>query len=174
MKQLKYLFLFVLLSCSSTKVVYDYDSQTNFTAYKTFNFFEDAGKGLNELDVKRVTNELTYKLKTKGMRLSETPDIYINFLSKESASERRNTIGVGIGGGGNVGFGISGGIPIGSKKINQELIVDFVESKNNELVWQGIANSEIKERTSPEERLAHYKKIIIEILKGYPPKKASK
>ncbi|WP_299160816.1 DUF4136 domain-containing protein [uncultured Tenacibaculum sp.] len=174
MRYFKYLFLFVLISCSSTKVVYDYDSQTNFTAYKTFNFFEDAGKGLNELDVKRVTNELANKLQQKGMRLSETPDIYINVLSKQSKSERRNSIGVGIGGGGNVGFGISGGIPIGSRKVNQELIIDFVESKKDELIWQGIANSELKQRSTPEERVMHYSKVITEILKGYPPKKASK
>ena len=174
MRYFKYLFLFVLISCSSTKVVYDYDSQTNFTAYKTFNFFEDAGKGLNELDVKRVTNELTNKLKAKGMRFADNPDIFINIVSQERESERRNTIGVGLGGGGNVGFGISGGIPIGSKKINQELIIDFVESKSDELVWQGIANSELKQRSTPQERVMHYRKVITEILKGYPPKKASK
>ena len=129
MKHLKYLLLIVIMSCSSTKVVYDYDSRTNFDTYKTFNFFEDAGKGLNELDVKRVTNELTIGLQQKGMKLSETPDVYINILSKQSEAVNRNTIGLGIGGGGNVGFGISGGIPIGSKKVNQQLTIDFVASK---------------------------------------------
>ena len=171
MKQLKYLFIFVLMSCSSTKVVYDYDNKMDFTTYKTFNYFEDVGKGLNELDVKRITKELTEGLQQKGMRLSDTPDIYINIVSKEREGARRNTIGVGIGGGRNIGFGISGGIPIGSRKINQQITVDFVESKTNNLVWNGIANSEVKERTTPEERLEHYKKVIIEILKGYPPNK---
>ncbi|MBA6155615.1 DUF4136 domain-containing protein [Tenacibaculum sp. S7007] len=171
MKYLKILFLFVLMSCSSTKVVYDYDSKMDFTTYKTFNYFEDVGKGLNELDVKRITNELSEGLQQKGMRLSDTPDFYINIVAKDREAIRRNTIGVGIGGGGNVGFGISGGIPIGSRKINQEITVDFVESKTNNLIWNGIANSEIKERTTPEERLAHYKKVIIEILKGFPPNK---
>ncbi len=171
MKQLKYLFLFILMSCSSTKVVYDYDNKMDFTTYKTFNYFEDVGKGLNELDVKRITNELSEGLQQKGMRLSDTPDFYINIVSKDREAIRRNTIGVGIGGGGNVGFGISGGIPIGSRKINQEITVDFVESKTNNLIWNGIANSEIKERTTPEEKLAHYKKVVTEILKGYPPNK---
>lgn len=171
MKQIKYIFLLLLISCSSSKVVYDYDSKVNFATYKTFNFFDDVGKGLNELDIKRITRELTVGLQQKGMKLSETPDIYINFLSKEKEAIRRNTIGVGIGGGGNVGFGISGGIPIGAKKVNQQLTVDFVESKTNDLIWNGIANSEVKEKTSPEERLMHYKKIIAEILKGYPPNK---
>lgn len=171
MKHLKYLLLIVIMSCSSTKVVYDYDSKTNFDAYRTFNFFDDAGKGLNELDVKRITNELTIGLQQKGMKLSDTPDVYINILSKQSEAVNRNTIGIGIGGGGNVGFGISGGIPIGGKKVNQQLTIDFVASKNDELLWQGISNSKIKERTSPVERLAHYKKVITEIIINYPPKK---
>lgn len=171
MKLIKYLFLLLLVSCSSRKVVYDYDSKVDFTTYKTFNFFDDVGNGLNELDIKRITRELAVGLQQKGMKLSETPDIYINFLSKEKKAIRRNTIGVGIGGGGNVGFGISGGIPIGAKKVNQQLTVDFVESKTNDLIWNGIANSEVKEKTSPEERLMHYKKVIAEILKGYPPNK---
>lgn len=175
MKHIKYLFLLLLVSCSTTKVVYDYDSEINFKAYKTFNFFEDAGEGLNELDVKRIKSELQNGLELKEMVLSEKPDLFINIVAKESKSLNRNTIGVGIGsGGGNVGVGISGGIPIGSKKINQELFIDFVESKKNELVWQGIANSEIKEKMSPENKNTYYKKIIVEILSGYPPKKASK
>lgn len=171
MKKLKYFLLILLVSCSSTKVVYDYDSKIDFTVYKTFNFFEDAGKGLSELDVKRITNELFYKLQEKGMKLSDTPDVYINIVSKESEVANRNTIGLGIGGGGTVGFGISGGIPIGSKKMNQQLTIDFVESKNDELIWQGIAESEIKERTRPEERELHYKKVIEKVLVSYPPSK---
>jgi hypothetical protein len=171
MKKLKYLLLILIVGCSSTKVVYDYDSKTNFDTYRTFNFFEDAGKGLNELDVKRITNELINRLQQKGMKLSDVPDIYINILSKESEVINRNTIGLGIGGGGSVGFGISGGIPIGSKKINQQLTIDFVESKKNELIWQGIADSEIKERTTPQERILHYKKVIEKMLASYPPEK---
>ena len=171
MRQLKYLFLIFIIGCSSTNVVYDYDSKTDFKAYKTFNFFEDAGEGLNELDVKRIANELSNGLHQKGMQMSEDPDMYINVISKEGKTIDRSTIGIGMGGGRNVSFGVSGGIPIGSKKINQKLIIDFVKSENDELLWQGISNGSIKERTTPEERLIHYKKTIEKILMNYPPKK---
>ncbi len=171
MRPLKFLFLIFIVGCSSTNVVYDYDSKTDFKVYKTFNFFEDAGEGLNELDVKRIANELSNGLQQKGMRLSEEPDMYINILSKESEKVDRSTIGIGMGGGRNVGFGISGGIPIGSKKMNQTLIIDFVKSENDELLWQGISNGTIKEQTTPKEKLMHYKKIIEKMLMNYPPKK---
>ncbi|MGB1041944.1 MAG: DUF4136 domain-containing protein [Tenacibaculum sp.] len=171
MKHLKYLFLLLLIGCSSTKVTYDYDNQINFKTYKTFNFFEDVGKGLSALDVKRVTSELAKILEQKEMRFSENPDILINIMVKESKVARRNTIGVGIGGGGNIGIGISGGIPIGSRKINQELVVDFVEREDNQLIWQGIANSEHKESMKPKEKEVYYQNILAKIFKAYPPKK---
>lgn len=174
MKYYQYFFLLIFIGCASTKVSYDYDSQVNFNDYKTFNFFEDAGKGLNELDRNRVEYELQAALEVKGMRLAETPDLYINIISNEQASVNRNRIGIGIGSGGrNVGFGISGGIPIESRKINQQVTIDFVESEKNQLIWQGIANSELNEKTSPEERRAYYQKLIQKILSNYPPKKAS-
>ena len=171
MNKLKYLFLFLFISCSTSRVVYDYDSKTNFKKYKTFNFFEDAGKGLNELDIKRVTQIITENLNIKGMKISETPDFYVNFFSKERESANRNTIGVGIGGGGNIGFGISGGIPIGRKKINQILTIDFVEATSNELIWQSEINSEMNERASPNEKKTHYSQIVKKSFTKYPPKK---
>ncbi len=168
------LVLLFFTGCASSKVLYDYDSQTDFKQYKTFNFFEDVGKGLSELDVKRITHEVQIALEAKGMELAENPALYVNIFSKESPSVNRNTIGVGIGSSGrNVGFGISGGIPIESRKINQQLTIDFVESAENQLIWQGVAKSELKERISPEEKQLYFKKIVAKILSNYPPKKAA-
>ncbi|MCG8795256.1 DUF4136 domain-containing protein [Tenacibaculum finnmarkense] len=62
-------------------------------------------------------------------------------------------------------------MPIGSKKINEQLTIDFVASKNNELLWQGIANTKINEKRTPTEKVAHYKKVIGKILVNYPPNK---
>ncbi|WP_369806298.1 DUF4136 domain-containing protein [Tenacibaculum finnmarkense] len=49
--------------------------------------------------------------------------------------------------------------------------MDFVASKNNELLWQGIANTKINEKRTPTEKVAHYKKVIGKILVNYPPNK---
>lgn len=172
MKFLKYLSVFLLLGCGSPKVVFDYDTKTNFNQYKTFDFFEDIGEGLNELDVKRIRFELTGLLRKNGLEHSETPDFYINVISKVTENNSRNTIGVGVGGSNrNIGVGISGGIPLGGGKLNQQLTIDFVESKNNKLIWQAISESSIKEQTTPEERNLYYRKILAKVLEGYPPKK---
>ena len=171
MKYCKLLIILILVSCGSIDISSDYDSQTNFNAYKRFHFFEDAGKGLNELDVKRIHKSLTEGLQSIGLEKKDSPDFYINIVSEERVSEQRNTIGVGIGGGRNVGFGISGGIPIGGRKIHQQIVIDFVDAKSNQLIWQGVVSSEIKEKLTPKEKEIHYKKVVQKILEKYPPKK---
>jgi hypothetical protein len=172
MKYLKFLLLFFFISCATPKVVYDYDVNTNFSDYKTYDYFEDAGEGFSELDIKRIIGEIDIILKEKGIERSNTPDFYINFIVKTKPVTSRNTVGVGVGGSGrNVGWGISGGIPLNSNKIRQLITVDFVESKDNKLFWQGVLESEIKESTTPQERDVYYKKVFEKILSGYPPKK---
>lgn len=172
MKRFLLLISILLVGCSSNKVVFDYDNSINFNNYKTFDFFEDAGEGLSELDVKRIKSELTEQLLVKGISQKENPDFYINFLANTKEETSRNSIGIGLGSGGsNVGFGVSGGIPIERNKLVQELTVNFVKNENNDLIWQSIAKGVLKEQTTPEERDDYYKKIITEVIKGYPPKK---
>lgn len=172
MKRLKYLFLVLIVACSSPKIMYDYDAELNFNNYKTFNFFEDVGEGMNKFDVNRITYEIEEALKKQGFKKSDTPNFYVNALSKVTRQVLRNTIGVGVGGGNRgFGYGISGGIPIGARKMNQQITIDFVSAKNNELIWQGIADSEIRENLTPKERDEYYHHLIQKIIKGFPPKK---
>lgn len=172
MKQIQFLFLFLLMSCSSSKVIADYDSKIDFNNFKTYHFFEDIGKGLNDFDVKRVLSILNLELQQKGLAQNDNPDFYINVIANYSEAQNSNSIGIGIGSGNrNGGFGISGGIPIGSKKLNEEFIIEFVNAKTNEIIWEGILNSTIKEKREPEEKELHFKGVIGKILAQYPPKK---
>ena len=172
MKKIKFLFLLLLMSCSTLKVITDYDSEINFNDFKTYNFFEDVGEGLNELDVKRVITSMNSELKLLGFKEAKTPDFYINVIAKFSEAQNNNTIGIGIGSGGrNGGFGISGGIPIGGKKLNEEFIIEFVNTKTDQVIWEGILNSKINEKRKLEEKELHFKEIIKKILEKYPPKK---
>lgn len=171
MKNVQYLFLVLLMSCSSSKVITDYDDKANFSNFKTYAFYEDVGKGLNELDIKRVTSIMKTELNTLGIQESENPDFYINIIAKTTEAANNNTIGIGVGSGGrNGGFGISGGIPIGGKKLNEEFIVEFVNSENDTLFWEAVLNSTIKEKRKPEEKELHFQEIIKKILDTYPPK----
>ena len=172
MKNICFVFIVMLfVGCGSNKIVYDYDSKTDFTSFKTFNFYDDAGNGMNELDVKRAQVIIENELIRKGFKKVESPDFLINFTSQKMDLGENNNVGVGIGGGRNVGFGISAGIPIGPKKINEELTIEFVDTKTNELFWQGVSIKKIKEKIKPQEREVYLKEVVRKTFEKYPPSK---
>ena len=61
--------------------------------------------------------------------------------------------------------------PAQSYKIVQEgsLVLDV--SANNEVVWRGVGQAEVKPGTAPDKRNARIREAVRDILKKYPPKK---
>ncbi|MGB0879429.1 MAG: DUF4136 domain-containing protein [Polaribacter sp.] len=171
-RNLKFVFLVFLMSCSSSKVITDYDIETDFSKFTTFEFYEDNGDSLNELDVKRITSAIQQQLEIVGFEKEIEPHFFIYFDAKTSEKQNNNTIGIGIGGGGrNGGIGISGGIPIGSKKLNEEINIKFIEATSNELFWEGSLISTIKTKRTPKERTLYLQEVIKKIISKYPPNK---
>lgn len=158
------------MGCSSSKVLTDFDNTINFSDFKTYSFYEDVGQGLNELDVNRVISALKLEMKQRTFQEVENPDFFINVTSKISENRNSNTIGIGVG---NGGFGLSGGIPIGGKKLNEEFVIEFVNAKTDQVIWEGILNSKIKEKRTPEQKELHFNEIIKKILDRYSPKNNS-
>lgn len=172
MKLLSFLVLSIfLVSCGATVAV-DYDKQVDFSTYNSYNYFPTIDSGLNELDDRRIIQITDSLLQERGFVKTETPQLFINFYARESVSNSRNTIGIGVGGGGgNVGVGVSGGIPIGGKKLNQQLTMDFIDVQKDDLVWQAVVDGEMKERATPRQKEEYYFSVIQKILAKYPPKK---
>lgn len=160
-----------LVSCGATVVV-DYDKQVDFSKYNSYNYFPTIDSGLNQLDDGRIMQITDSLMQQRGFVKSEAPQLYINFYARESVSRSRNTIGIGLGsGGGNVGVGVSGGIPIGGNVLNQKLTMDFIDTEKDDLVWQAIAEGEMKERATPQQKEAYFVSVIQKILAKYPPGK---
>ncbi|PKP25643.1 MAG: DUF4136 domain-containing protein [Bacteroidetes bacterium HGW-Bacteroidetes-2] len=160
----------LLVSCGAT-VNYDYDKQTDFLHYKSYNYFPTIESGLSELDNQRIIKAADSILQQSGFVKTENPQFYINFFSKEFVSNSRNTIGVGVGSSGrNTGIGVSGGIPIGGRTVSQKLTIDFIDAIKDALFWQAVVESEFKERTSPSKKQQHYYNALQKAFKNYPPK----
>lgn len=173
MKFLKTLILILLMSsCAPIHVNYDYERGTDFTKYISYNYYSDMETGLSELDTKRLLDALDLKLKEKGFRLSNTPDFYIDIKSSEFQGVQRETVGVGVGGGGrNIGGGISIGLPIGQANINRQITIDFVDENKKQLFWQAVSESSFNPKSNPDKREAKLSAIVEKILSKYPPKK---
>lgn len=172
MKLLSILMISIILVSCGASVAVDYDKQVDFSKYNSYNYFPTIDSGLSELDdgrIKQITDSL---LQERGFVKSDTPQLFINFYTRENLSSSRNTIGIGVGGSGrNVGVGVSGGIPIGGNVINQQLTLDFIDVQKDDLVWQAVAEGEMKERATPQQKEAYYISVIQKIFAKYPPKK---
>ncbi len=169
MKLIKYIFIFLLCGCSSTKVVYDYNPDTDFSVYKTYDFFEDAGEGMNELEAKRYINAIDVMLDSLGFRRVDQPDFYIHIISQKNELPKDKTVGVGVGGGRNVGFSLMTGISFGAEKLEENIIVDFVDAKSNKLFWQGDLKTKVRKKTTPQQKDKLVREIIKKIVEKYPP-----
>lgn len=160
----------VLIGCGTIRVNYDYDKTTDFSKYKTYNYYSDMETGLSELDTKRFLDALDEKMKAKGFDLSETPDFFIDIKSEVYQEAQRQTVGVGLGGGGrNAGGGISIGLPIGQASASRQITIDFVDEAKKQLFWQAVSTSGFNQNAQPEKREAQINAIIDKILLGYPP-----
>ena len=174
MKSLKLiLFALLLVGCAPIRVNYDFDRTTNFSKYKTYQYYGDMNTGLSELDTKRLLDAIDSKMNTLGFEISETPDFLIDIRSAEFQGAPRNTVGVGLGGGGrNVGGGISVGIPVGQSNMNRQITIDFVDEKGKGLFWQAVSESSFNPNASPENRETRLKAVVEKVLVKFPPKKS--
>ena len=163
--------LFLLFSCATPKVVYDYDKEANFDSYKTFNFYPDIQLNMNQLDSTRVLRNIENALVSKGFQKSSNPDIFVNVTTDLFETPSNKSIGIGLGSGGrNVGVGISGGIPIRSNTLTQVFKVDFVDVAKDILIWQGTYEGRLKKRMTPEAKNDYFKITFEKIFSEYPPK----
>lgn len=159
-----------VISCSSVRVSYDYDSQTDFSAYTTYNYFSDMQTGLSGLDEKRLIRALDSTLQAKGYHLTEEPDFYINILSEEYRSAPDTAVGVGVGGiGRNVGGGVSVGFPISNSGLQRMIQFDFVDAQKDTLFWQAFTESGYRDNASPSVRNSQLWAVVKKVFSQFPP-----
>lgn len=173
---MKQLFFFAIslfiMSCAPIRVNYDYERTTDFSKYKTYQYYGDMETGLSPLDTKRFLDAIDLKMKEKGFAISENPDFLIDIKSSEFKEVQRHNVGIGLGGGGgHMGGGVSIGIPVGQANVNRQITIDFVDEKGNGLFWQAVSESVFTPNATPEKREAQLQKVVEKVLAQFPPKK---
>ncbi len=159
MKTLKTI-LFVLLfsvlmaACSSLTVTSDFDRSADISKYKTFAFYKlsDKNDALSDLNKNRIVNAIRNQMIAKGFKeVNSGADVLVNAtamsVNKQSVTSTTNVYGYG---GyyrpyrwGGVGY------PMGNTSYDVRdykdgsLIIDVLDAKDQNLLWQGIGNKEI-------------------------------
>ena len=78
------IFALTLSSCSSVKVITDFDSSANFSNYKSFAFSKSQIEKIeiSDLDKKRILSSIENQMQTKGYVSSTNPDLIISIDTK--------------------------------------------------------------------------------------------
>ncbi|MDB9781402.1 DUF4136 domain-containing protein, partial [Flavobacteriaceae bacterium] len=173
-KILKLLFLLCLVmltSCSSVRVVSDYDTKVDFTSYKTFAFYKKGidKASVSDLDKKRIMRAVEAELLAKGFSKSANPDILVSIFTKsrEQVNVSDNNIGIGWGWGYNPWFYGRTNINI-NQYTEGTLFIDFIDKNTNELIWQGIGSGAMK-MSNIEKKEERINEFVYEIISTYPP-----
>lgn len=172
-KILPLLLIFALSSCSSVRVNSDYDKNATFDSYKTF-AYQKSGVDkveISDLDKKRILRSIDEAMAAKGFSKSETPDVLINFFTKEREQVDVTQFNAGWGYGWGWGWNpwMWGGNTNVSRYTEGTLTIDVIDAKKKELIWQGIGEGVLTKNT--EKKDENIKEFVTKILEQYPPQK---
>ena len=165
------------------KVGYNYDSDANFSQYKTYKWVDiPKGEQIDDLTAKDLRNAINAQLQAKGLRevQSDDADLYVGFQLSVSHEKQLNVYNSGWGYGpgwggrwyGGWGGGMSTGMSTGTTSTIEVGSFDFdmYDVKAKRLVWRGVATGTIKTYKKPEKRRKAFAKGAKKLLKNFPPK----
>ncbi|MRI02565.1 DUF4136 domain-containing protein [Kriegella sp. EG-1] len=169
--------LMLLASCTSVRVLSDYDKEVNFNAYKTYAFYKTGidKAHISDLDKKRILRAIESEMETRGFVKSEDPDILVSIFTKEKEQVDiyNNYWGGGFGWGWSPffygGYGPGWGGNNIQSRTEGSLYIDLIDAKDKELVWQGKGIGNLGNTSKIEKKEARIKEFVTEILEAYPP-----
>lgn len=164
--------LFCITSCQSVRVVTDYDKVAPFNSYKTFGFHKEGvdRAEISDLDKRRILSAIEKTFLEKGFTKSESPDLMVNFFTKEKQqiniyNNNFNSFGWGWGWGWGPYFNTQYNV---SNSTQGTLYIDLIDTDRKELIWQGIGRGNLS--TSVERKDELINDFVTSILSNYPPK----
>jgi hypothetical protein len=176
--------LFLLLStavvsCSpSLKVTSDYDSNVNFTQFKTFRMerpSDASQQSVSQLNQDRVFKAVRAEMIKKNfIEAADSADLIVHtvtiFKDMQSVSSSTNYYGYG---GYYRPYGWGGGMASGHTTYNVQnykdgsLIIEVIDAATRKLVWEGVGNKEIdKPSKNPDKDIPD---AVASIMAQFPP-----
>jgi hypothetical protein len=152
----------------------DYDKAANFAAVKTFSIKLGTTWG-SEIQQKRVLGEFTQALTEKGWKVAPEgqADAEVVVHGASQVKKDLNTFYSGMGGYRYRGWGGTGtATTTVDEYLVGTLVVDIFEAKSKSLMWRGIAQDELSDKT--EKNIKKLGKASDKMFKDFPPGSAKK
>lgn len=171
-----------LSACSSgLKVRSDIDPNADFARYTTFNFFDPMGieGGYNSpIFGEHFRASIGNEMRGRGYRVADRPDLLINVTIRSDDKIRMRSYTApyasgayynrpgGAYGGSALGVGVSTGTRA-TKTTEASVFIDFVDFKEQRVVWQGVAVVNVNDKVATQLRDAIYTSVN-KVLAEYP------
>ena len=165
------LFSLSILSCGSIKVASDYDSDADFSNYKTFAFYKSGidKVEISDIDKKRILKSIQNTLLNKGLTIDENPDILINIATKSSENIYIDNSFHSPYYTGWYPYYDRGHRQVAYSTSQGALYIDVIDTKSKQLIWQGKGIGVLSSKKSDRDELVN--NYVTKILEVYPPEK---
>ena len=180
--------LLVISACASgPDFNFDYSLERDYSILKTYRWYDDVYdskeakfRSYNSSD-KRIRKYIDRELKAKGYRQLENGkgDFLVNYhVSKQekySSNQFNDYYGRGVHGSvatGTMGSAVSIGYSTGSKPRTYKegtVVIDFIESAENKIIWRGIAEGRLPKSLSNAKRNQIASEVSKELIGAFPP-----
>lgn len=160
----------IMGGCATISVNQDYDPAYDFTKLKTYGFIPITSEaGIDQLNADRIGEAIKTNLNIKGFTLAEKADFGVAIFFTKSTKTDITSYGYGYGYGYR-GYGGMGGVDV-HQYDEGTLVIDFIDTAENKLIWRGIGSGVISNNPSVEERTANVNNAVMQILDQFPPTK---
>ncbi len=160
--------------CASTKVGYDYDRGTDFGRYHTYAWSSAAQDATGDRRVDsslvdaRIRTAIETQLRAKGYIADSngSPDFLVAYHAGMKDMMKGSSTQNYIGDRAHGTF-----TTISDIQAYQEgtLLIDIVDAKSRQLVWQASAKADVEQNLGPKERDARVNDAIGAMMSHFPP-----
>ena len=164
--------IIALMGCVTVRVNYDYDSQADFSKYKSYTFSDNTMKmPIDQLNRDRIIQATEKELAAKGFTKSADPDAIVDIHLKAEQIETATATSTGYG---PWGWRYGGGFS--TTQINYDkytegtIFITLVDKATEKIIWQGTGTKTIQEGATPQEREENINYAVQHIMVNYPPK----
>ncbi|WNC67590.1 DUF4136 domain-containing protein [Thalassotalea nanhaiensis] len=171
--------LLLLLGCTNTPSTVDYDTETNFGQFSSYQLADttaDTSAPSDEITSERIKEAVIAQLTQKSLSLVEQDgDLQVNYFTTLEQREKKSSFSIGIGGSNHssnssTGVGVGTTIPLDSK-FNTYIQITIDMNHQGKLIWRGFDGFEAEQDISPEDKQKGINEVVAKVLANYPPKK---
>lgn len=165
-----------LAGCSGMNVYSDFDPTAvdDMKAYRTYSWLplpKERRRDADQLVSKRIMAVTDQALSAKGYERAQTsaPDFLVGWHGAIDKKLQYNTVNTYYGYGWGYWGGVGASRTYATEYHEGSLIIDIVDARTNELVWRGVAQSEVYPQSDPDYRNRQIESAVNKILSQFPP-----